>query len=119
MKSLRVCLRKPDNWKKRLELAELFHLTGDWDEAVVEWQQILAVRPNLPSVLKLGDTLLKMGGSKLQPGLSESSGNRIFNRRRPDGIWTAGLPSAKKCRTFRDGILGGGGTGAGEPGSLA
>jgi RNA polymerase sigma factor (sigma-70 family) len=63
MKSLQSHVsRKPDNWKKRLELAELFHLTGDWDKAVVEWRQMLAVRPNLPLVLKLGDTLLKMGG---------------------------------------------------------
>src|SRR5208337_4999671 len=63
MKSLQSHVsRKPDDWKKRLELAELFHLTGDWDKAVVEWRQLLAVRPNLPAVLKLGDTLLKMGG---------------------------------------------------------
>jgi RNA polymerase sigma factor (sigma-70 family) len=54
--------QNPDNWKKRLELADLFYFTGDWDKAVVEWRQMLAVRPNLPSVLKLGDTLLKMGG---------------------------------------------------------
>ena len=54
--------RKPDDWKKRLELADLFHLTGHWDKAVIEWRQMLAGRPNLAAVLKLGDTLLKIGG---------------------------------------------------------
>jgi RNA polymerase sigma factor (sigma-70 family) len=54
--------QKPDDWKKRLELAELFHLTGNWNKAVGEWRQMLVVRPDLTAVLKLGDTLLKMGG---------------------------------------------------------
>jgi len=54
--------RKPEDWEKRQELAELFHITGDWDKAVVEWRQTLAVRPDLQALLKLGDALLKMGG---------------------------------------------------------
>jgi len=63
MKTLRSQVsQNPDNWEKRLELADLFHLTGDWDKAVVEWQKVLTLRLGLPAVLKLGDTLLKLGG---------------------------------------------------------
>jgi RNA polymerase sigma factor (sigma-70 family) len=51
----------PGGWKKRLELAGLLHLTGDWAGAVEEWQRLLAVRPHLPAAVKLGETLLKLG----------------------------------------------------------
>jgi RNA polymerase sigma factor (sigma-70 family) len=62
MRSLHGYLRQyPDSWKKRLELAELFHTTGDWNKAVGEWQRVLAMRPYLPAALKLGGTLLKLG----------------------------------------------------------
>ena len=93
MKSLQShVLRKPDNWKKRLELADLFHLTGDWDKAVVEWRQMLAVRPNLPAVLKLGDTLLKMGGIETATDLFKTVRRQDFqsaaNVRHLDG-WIA------------------------------
>lgn len=56
--------RHPDSWKKRLELAEWFHITGDWNRAVCEWHRALAIRPHLPTVLKLGDTLLKQGSAQ-------------------------------------------------------
>jgi RNA polymerase sigma-70 factor (ECF subfamily) len=53
--------QNPDNWKKRLELAELFCFIGEWAGALGEWQRVLALRPHLPAALKLGDTLLKLG----------------------------------------------------------
>jgi len=62
MKSLLSYTRQhPDHWDKHLELAELFHMIGDWNKAVVEWQHVLAGRPHLPATLKLGDALLKLG----------------------------------------------------------
>jgi RNA polymerase sigma factor (sigma-70 family) len=62
IKSLQNHLRQhPGHWKKQLELAALFHLTGDWDRAAGEWQGVLAQRPHLSAALKLGDTLLKLG----------------------------------------------------------
>ena len=54
-------LRHPDSWEKRMALAELFQITGDWNKAVGEWQRVLAIQPHLPASLKLGDTLLKLG----------------------------------------------------------
>jgi RNA polymerase sigma factor (sigma-70 family) len=53
--------QNPDDWKKRLELAESFHLAGDWENAVAAWQNVLAHEPHLSAALKLGDTQLKLG----------------------------------------------------------
>ena len=47
-----------------MALAELFHIVGDWDKAVAEWQRVLAIQPHLQASLKLGDTLLKLGVSE-------------------------------------------------------
>jgi tetratricopeptide (TPR) repeat protein len=55
----------PGSWRKRLELAELLHVAGHWTEAVAEWQRVLENRPFLPAVLKLGNTLLKLGESEV------------------------------------------------------
>ncbi len=61
LQSLQGYLRQhPGSWKKRLELAELFHVAGCWREAVAEWQRALGRRWYLPAVLKLGETLLKL-----------------------------------------------------------
>jgi tetratricopeptide (TPR) repeat protein len=60
----RHLLLHPDNSKKRLELAELFHLAGDWHRASEQWQDALMLKPDLPAALKLGDTLLKLGETK-------------------------------------------------------
>jgi RNA polymerase sigma-70 factor (ECF subfamily) len=51
----------PGSWRKHLELAELHYLTGNWAEAVVEWQRVLEKRLLLSVTLALGDTLLKLG----------------------------------------------------------
>jgi RNA polymerase sigma-70 factor (ECF subfamily) len=88
MKTLRSQVsQKPDNWEKRLELADLFHVTGDWDKAVVEWQKVLTLRPCLPAVLKLGDTLRKLGrieaainvfiNARRQPSQSAAAGRHL------------------------------------------
>jgi RNA polymerase sigma-70 factor (ECF subfamily) len=50
-----------NNREKRLELAELFYLTGAWAKAADEWRRALPGRPDLAAALKLGDTLLKLG----------------------------------------------------------
>lgn len=54
-------LRDPENHQMRLRLGDLFHNNGQWLTAVGEWQRALAVRPHLPTALKLGRVLLKLG----------------------------------------------------------
>jgi len=62
IKALESCiLRHPGSWEKRMALAEIFQITGDWNKAVGEWQRVLAIQPHLAATLKLGDTLLKLG----------------------------------------------------------
>jgi RNA polymerase sigma factor (sigma-70 family) len=62
MKSLHGYLQNhPGSWKKRLELAELYQMAGEWIKAVGEWRRALEKRPYLPAVLKLGAALLKLG----------------------------------------------------------
>jgi RNA polymerase sigma factor (sigma-70 family) len=51
----------PSDWKKRLELAEMFHLTGNWVGAVEQWNQVLTVQTNFVAVFRLGETFLAMG----------------------------------------------------------
>jgi len=53
--------QNPDNWKKRLALADLAYFTGNWNKAVAQWQQVLLAQPHLPPVLKLVETLFKLG----------------------------------------------------------
>jgi len=67
----------PDNWKMRLEMADLFYLAGDWHKAMIEWRQMPAPFASLSAVLKLGDTLLKLGGI-------ESAAEVFRNARQPD-----------------------------------
>jgi tetratricopeptide (TPR) repeat protein len=57
--------RHPGSWRSRLKLAELFHITGEWNKAVVQWRHVLARRPDLLASLKLGDTLLKLGAPEV------------------------------------------------------
>jgi len=80
MKSLRsYVLKNPDNWEKHLELADLFHLTGDWNKAVAEWRQVLPCQSSLPPVLKLGDTLLKLGGIEMATGIFKNARAQSFH----------------------------------------
>ncbi len=79
IKSLQNHLRQhPGQWKKQLELAELFHLTGDWDRAAGEWQGVLALRPHLSAALKLGDTRLKLGGHEEAAGVFQQAMQEDF-----------------------------------------
>ena len=52
---------KPGNWKTRLQLAECYYLTGEWQRAVEEWQLALPQRGQLPAALTCGETLVKLG----------------------------------------------------------
>jgi RNA polymerase sigma factor (sigma-70 family) len=65
----------PGGWKRRAELAELLYVTGDWREAVAQWQQVLAMRPHLPTVFKLAETLLRLG--------AREEAAPVLNRARP------------------------------------
>lgn len=79
MKNLqRQVLQHPDHWPARLELADSLYLAGQWELAVAEWQSVLARHRSLPSVLKLGDTLLKLGGIKAATGLFQAARRQDF-----------------------------------------
>jgi tetratricopeptide (TPR) repeat protein len=79
MKLLQRQVRQvPDDWKKRLELAELFHATGDWENAVGEWQIVPANHLPLPAALKLGDTLLKLGAHETAASVFELARRHSF-----------------------------------------
>lgn len=52
----------PSGWKKRLELANLLYATGDWQQAIKEYHQVIERQPQLIEVqLKLGKMLQLMG----------------------------------------------------------
>jgi len=52
----------PTGWKKRLELAELLYTMGRWEQAVVEYRQVIERQPQLIDVrLHLGKLLQLMG----------------------------------------------------------
>ena len=52
----------PSGWKKRLELANLLSVMGNWERAVEEYRQIIQRQPQLIDVLlKLGKLLQLMG----------------------------------------------------------
>nr|WP_254013436.1 tetratricopeptide repeat protein [Limnofasciculus baicalensis] len=52
----------PSGWKKRLELANLLSVMGNWDGAVEEYRQVIQRQPQLIDVwLKLGKLLQLMG----------------------------------------------------------
>ena len=68
----------PDHWQARLELADLLYFAGHWDLAVAEWRSVLARHRSLPSVLKLGDTLLKLGGIKAATGIFQAAQRQDF-----------------------------------------
>jgi tetratricopeptide (TPR) repeat protein len=62
IRSLRKRLwQHADDWRNRLELGDLLHSEGEWQQAIDEWQNALALTPHLPAALKLGETLLKLG----------------------------------------------------------
>jgi len=62
MKSLRKhLLGHPGSWTKRLEIAELLHLVGDWEGAVAEWRKAPGQRVPFPTTMRFGVTLLKLG----------------------------------------------------------
>ena len=49
-------------WKKRLELAELLYATGQWSEAIAEYQQVIQKQPQLLSPqIQLGKILQLIG----------------------------------------------------------
>ncbi|NER28399.1 MAG: tetratricopeptide repeat protein [Symploca sp. SIO1C4] len=55
----------PSGWKKRLELAELLYSIGEWEKAIVEYNQVLKQRPKLIEIrLQLGKILHLMGLTK-------------------------------------------------------
>ncbi|WP_293271069.1 tetratricopeptide repeat protein [Microcoleus sp. PH2017_02_FOX_O_A] len=52
----------PSGWKKRLELANLLSVIGNWERAVEEYRQVIERQPQLIDVLlKLGKLLQLMG----------------------------------------------------------
>ncbi|WP_293079761.1 tetratricopeptide repeat protein [Moorena sp. SIO3H5] len=52
----------PSGWKKRLELGDLLYETGNWEQAVKEYDQVIQRQPQLIQVrLKLGKLLQLMG----------------------------------------------------------
>src|SRR5205085_5833111 len=52
----------PSGWKKRLELADLLCSMGNWQQAVLEYRQVLERQPQLMEVqLQLGKILQLMG----------------------------------------------------------
>lgn len=52
----------PSGWKKRLELANLLSVMGNWERAVQEYSQVIQRQPQLIDVrLKLGKLLQLMG----------------------------------------------------------
>ncbi len=52
----------PSGWKKRLELANLLSVIGNWERAVEEYRQVIQRQPQLIDVwLKLGKLLQLMG----------------------------------------------------------
>lgn len=52
----------PSGWKKRLELGNLLYVTGRWQEAIQEYQQVIKRQPYLIEVqLKLAKMLQLMG----------------------------------------------------------
>lgn len=54
--------RYPRGWKKRLELAHLLYATGQWEEAIAQYRQVLAKQPNQLDVwLRLGEALRLQG----------------------------------------------------------
>ncbi|TRU87226.1 MAG: tetratricopeptide repeat protein [Microcystis novacekii Mn_MB_F_20050700_S1] len=55
----------PQGWKKRLELANLLYQTGNWQQAVTEYGQVIERQPQLIEVrLKLAKILQLMGLKK-------------------------------------------------------
>jgi tetratricopeptide (TPR) repeat protein len=55
----------PQGWKKRLELASLLYETGNWQQAIIEYNQVIGRQPELINVhLKLGKMLQLMGRRK-------------------------------------------------------
>jgi tetratricopeptide (TPR) repeat protein len=61
--TLRKYVQKyPQGWKKRLELANLLYQMGNWQQAVVEYHQVIEQQPHLIDVrLQLGKILQLMG----------------------------------------------------------
>jgi tetratricopeptide (TPR) repeat protein len=59
IKTLRQYVQRyPTGWKKRLELAHLLYATGQWEEAIEEYRQVLKKQPRLLEVqLRLGEIL--------------------------------------------------------------
>ncbi|MFO0174592.1 MAG: tetratricopeptide repeat protein [Aphanizomenon sp.] len=54
----------PQGWKKRLELADLLYETGNWQQAVIAYNQVIVRQPQLLDVhLKLV-ILLQLLGDK-------------------------------------------------------
>ena len=52
----------PSGWKKRLTLANLLYETGNWQQAIVEYRQVIERQPQVIEVyLKLGKILQLMG----------------------------------------------------------
>ncbi len=98
--------RHPHHWEMRLELADLFYLTGHWNQAVWEWRQVLPRRPALQSILKLGDTLMKLGGLEDALEVFQLARRQGFpsaaTGRHLDG-WIAGCQqdSARSAREFQ------------------
>lgn len=61
-KLIKYVQQHPSGWKKRLELAELLYSIGEWQKAIIEYDQILKQRPKLIGVkLQLGKILHLMG----------------------------------------------------------
>lgn len=53
--------KHPQGWKKRLEFADLLFQMGNWQQAIAEYQQVIAVQPQLLNVwLQLGRILRLM-----------------------------------------------------------
>jgi RNA polymerase sigma factor (sigma-70 family) len=65
---------QPNRWRKRIALAELCYQTGDWRQAVDEWQLALKRQPDLSTALKLGDALWRMGEQEMAAAVFEKYG---------------------------------------------
>lgn len=64
----------PTGWKKRLELAELLYEMGRWEQAVLEYRQVISRQPQLMNVrLQLGKLLQLMGKEADAIALYESA----------------------------------------------
>lgn len=64
----------PSGWKKRLELAELLCIMGNWQQSVEEYSQVLQHQPHLMEVrLQLGKIFQMMGKKAEAIALYQSS----------------------------------------------